>query len=100
ELGWSWLGLIRVDLQRCGFRLGALFCRAVMKIGMTQYISASFTSSHSTSSGDASPTYGQVGITQSWTLAKGRHGGKLVRHRHKEVFLEWGRLPCALLHVL
>jgi hypothetical protein len=40
--------------------------------------------------------YGQVGITQSWTLAKGRHGGKLVRHRHKEVFLEWG----AASHVL
>src|SRR5262245_37641941 len=40
--------------------------------------------------------YGQVGITQSWTLAKCRHGGKLVRHRHKEVFLEWG----AASHVL
>src|SRR5262249_47472946 len=45
-----------VDFQRCGFRLGVLFCRAVMKIGMTQNMSPSFTSSHSTSSGDASPT--------------------------------------------
>src|SRR5215471_275604 len=52
----SYLDLIRVDFRRCGFRLGVLFCRAVMKIGMTQNISPSFTSSHLTSSGDASPT--------------------------------------------
>src|SRR5262249_6299364 len=52
----SYLGLIRVDFRRCGCRLGVLFCRAVMKIGMTQNISPSFTSSHLTSSGDASPT--------------------------------------------
>src|SRR6516165_2629976 len=52
----SYLDLISVDFRRCGFRLGVLFCRAVMKIGMTQNISPSFTSSHSTSSGDASPT--------------------------------------------
>src|SRR5215471_15939823 len=52
----SYLDLIRVDFRRCGFRLGVLFCRAVMKIGMMQNISPSFTSSHSTSTSDASPT--------------------------------------------
>src|SRR4029077_15972208 len=33
--------------------------------------------------------YGQVGITQTWTLAKGRQGGRLVRHRHKVAVLLW-----------
>src|SRR5262252_4421763 len=31
----------------------------------------------------------KIGMTQTWTLAKGRQGGRLVRHRHKVVVLLW-----------
>ena len=77
--------------RRCTaeFRVVGYFENLVSKIGMTQNISPSFRSSHSTSLGGCFANYGQVGITQSWTLAKGRHGGKLVRHRHKVVVLLW-----------